>query len=82
MRVTPGNYDGLSMAISNELSSDIAVALLAEEKSPQELRRLKDVILKVHSELQKMSEKERANRLKQSETGCEAYQTSARADAG
>lgn len=56
------------MAISNELSSDIAVALLAEEKSPQELRRLKDVILKVHSELQKMSENERATRLKESKT--------------
>ncbi|HEX6046794.1 MAG TPA: hypothetical protein VFZ22_20045 [Pyrinomonadaceae bacterium] len=56
------------MAISNELSSDIAVALLAEEKSPQELRRLKDVILKVHSELQRMSEKERAYRLKESKT--------------
>jgi hypothetical protein len=54
------------MAISNELSSDIAVALLAENKSPQELRRLKDVILKVHSALQKMSADERGNRLKQS----------------
>jgi predicted transcriptional regulator len=40
------------MAISNELSSDIAAALLAENKSPQELRQLKDVILKVHSALQ------------------------------
>ena len=53
------------MAISNELSSDIAVALLAEKKSPQELRRLKDVILKVHSELQKMSANERTTRLKE-----------------
>jgi hypothetical protein len=52
------------MAISNELSSDIAAALLAENKSPQELRRLKDVILKVHSALQKMSADERADRLK------------------
>ena len=51
------------MAISNELSSDIAAALLVENKSPQELRRLKDVILKVHSELQKMSAEERANRI-------------------
>ena len=59
------------MAISNELSSDIAVALLAEKKSPQELRRLKDVILEVHSELQKMSEKERANRFKKSKTAAE-----------
>jgi len=44
------------MAISNELSSDVAVALLAKKKSPQELKRLKDIILEVHSALQKMSE--------------------------
>jgi len=68
MRVTPKNYDGRPMAISNELSSDIAAALLAENKSPQELRRLKDVILKVHSELQRMSADERANRRKDNKT--------------
>ena len=50
------------MAISNELSSEIAVALLAEKKSPQELRQLKDVVLRVHSALQKMSAEERAKR--------------------
>ena len=54
------------MAISNELSSDIAAAILAENRSPQELRRLKDVILKVHSALQKMSADERADRFKES----------------
>ena len=54
------------MAISNELSSDIAAALLAENKSPQELRQLKDVILKVHSTLQKMSADEHPNRIKAS----------------
>jgi hypothetical protein len=47
------------MAISNELSSDVAVALLAQEKSPQELKKLKDIILEVHSTLQKMSEETR-----------------------
>jgi predicted transcriptional regulator len=52
------------MAISNELSSEIAAAILAEKKSPQELRELKDVILRVHSALQKMSAEERANRFK------------------
>jgi predicted transcriptional regulator len=52
------------MAISNELSSEIAAALLAEKKSPQELKELKDVILRVHSALQKMSADERANRLR------------------
>jgi hypothetical protein len=48
------------MAISNELSSDVAVAILANEKSPQELKKLKDIILQVHSTLQKMSEETRA----------------------
>ena len=52
------------MAISNELSSEIAAALLVEKKTPQELKQLKDVILQVHSALQKMSAEERAKRLK------------------
>ena len=52
------------MAISNELSSEIAAAILVEKKTPQELNQLKDVILRVHSELQKMSADERASRLK------------------
>jgi hypothetical protein len=50
------------MAISNELSSEIAAAMLVEKKSPAELNRLKDVILLVHSTLQQMSEEERAAR--------------------
>jgi len=33
------------MAISNELSSDVAIAILANKKSPQELKQLKDIIL-------------------------------------
>jgi len=52
------------MAISNELSSDVAVAILAKEKSPQELKKLKEIILEVHSALQEMSEETRAERLK------------------
>jgi len=52
------------MAISNELSSDVAVALLAEKKSPQELKQLKDIILEVHSALQKMSEETRTFRFR------------------
>lgn len=52
------------MAISNELSSDVAAAILANKKSPQELKQLKDIILQVHSELQKMSEEARAYRSK------------------
>jgi predicted transcriptional regulator len=55
------------MAISNELSSEIAAALLADKKSPQELKQLKDVVLKVHSALQKMSADERATRFKEAE---------------
>ena len=50
------------MAISNELSSEIAAAILVEKKSPKELNQLKDVILRVHSTLQKMSEEERTAR--------------------
>ena len=53
------------MAISNELSSDVVVALLASEKSPQELKKLKDIILEVHSALQKMSEETRAYHFKE-----------------
>lgn len=52
------------MAISNELSSEIAAAILAEKKTPQELRQLKDVILRVHSALQEMSEEVREKRWK------------------
>ena len=54
------------MAISNELSSDVAVAILAKKKSPQELEQLKDIILQVHSALQKMSEETRSDRLSRS----------------
>jgi predicted transcriptional regulator len=52
------------MAISNELSSDVAVAILANKKSPQELKELKDIILEVHSALQKMSEETRSYHFK------------------
>ncbi len=52
------------MAISNELSSEIAAAILSEKKTPQELRALKDIILQVHSALQKMSEDARDTRFK------------------
>ena len=52
------------MAISNELSSEIAAAILAEKKSPQDLKQLKDIILRVHSTLQQMSQETRATRFK------------------
>jgi len=52
------------MAISNELSSEIAAAILAEKKTPQELNQLKEVILRVHTALQQMSKEARAQRFK------------------
>lgn len=61
----------LNMAISNELSSEIAAAILAETKTPQELNRLKDVILRVHATLQEMSEEAHEERLKASATSAD-----------
>jgi hypothetical protein len=55
------------MTISNELSSDVAIAIFEKNRSPQELKQLKDIILQVHSELQKMSEAMHADRLKRTE---------------
>ena len=52
------------MAISNELSSEIAAAILAEKKNPQDLKQLKDTLLRVHSALQQMSRETRARRFK------------------
>jgi hypothetical protein len=53
-----------TMAISNELSSEIAAAIFDKKKTPQELQKLKDVILRVHSTLQEMSEDARIRRAK------------------
>ena len=45
------------MAISNELSSEIAMVLLAnQERSPEELNNLKTILLEVHSTLQSLNE--------------------------
>ena len=45
------------MAISNELSSEIAMVLLAnQERSPEELNNLKTNLLEVHSTLQSLNE--------------------------
>ncbi|MBC8030686.1 MAG: hypothetical protein H7Z16_11290 [Pyrinomonadaceae bacterium] len=44
------------MAISHELSSEIATALFsAKERSPRELKDLKEVIFKIHSTLEKLT---------------------------
>jgi hypothetical protein len=52
------------MSLANELSSEIAVAVLKNKKTPQELRNLKEVLLLVHDELQRMSREARDERLR------------------
>lgn len=53
----------VNMAISNELSSDIAAALIAaKEKDPGKLLDLKELLIEVHSTLQQMTEQSRAAR--------------------
>jgi hypothetical protein len=45
------------MAISHELSSEIAAALFAtKDRSPRELKDLKEILLVVHSTLQRLSD--------------------------
>ena len=44
------------MAISNELSSEIAAALLDKKKTPSELKQLRELILQIHTTLQKMQQ--------------------------
>jgi hypothetical protein len=53
------------MAISHELSSEIAAALLAaKNRSPRELQDLKEVLLIIHSTLQRLTLDARTQRLK------------------
>jgi hypothetical protein len=53
------------MAISHELSSEIATALLAaKDRSPRELEDLKKVLLLIHSTLQRLTDEARLRRLK------------------
>ena len=52
------------MAIANELSSEIAIAILtAAAQSPARLDELKEIVLKVHATLQEMSKKGRDHRI-------------------
>lgn len=44
------------MAITNELSSEIAAALLTKQKSPSDLKQLREVMLQIHTTLQKMQQ--------------------------
>jgi len=51
------------MTISNELSSEIAAALLTiNDRSPDELSDLKDMVIHVHSTLQQMDLETREDR--------------------
>jgi len=60
------------MAIANELSSEIAVALLSTTKrSPRELNELKEMVLKIHSTLQQMANETRRAGSRKSRTVCE-----------
>jgi hypothetical protein len=53
------------MAISHEVSSEIATALLAaKDRSPRELEDLKEVLLLIHSTLQRLTDEARRRRLK------------------
>jgi len=48
------------MAISHDLSSEIAAALLAaKDRSPRELEDRKKILLIIHSTLQRLTEEER-----------------------
>lgn len=51
------------MSISHELSGEIATALFTEkERSPGELKDLRDIVFKVHSTLEELAKKSRAHR--------------------
>jgi hypothetical protein len=53
------------MAVSNELSSEIAAALLANpNRSSRELEVLREIIFRVHSILAQMDEHARAERVR------------------
>ena len=52
------------MAISHELSSEIAAALFAaKERSPHELNDLKEIVFKIHTTLEQFSDEDRMARM-------------------
>jgi len=52
------------MAISHELSSEIAAALFAaKDRSPHELKDLKETLLVIHSTLQRLTDEARRARV-------------------
>jgi hypothetical protein len=55
---------GDSMAISHELSSEIVAALLAaKERSPGELKDLREILVMIHSTLQRLTDDAHAARV-------------------
>jgi hypothetical protein len=57
------------MAISHELSSEIAAALFtAKDRSPRELEELKNTLLAVHSTLQQLTDRARLDHLESQAT--------------
>ena len=67
------------MSLSNELSSEIAAAILsASNKTSQELKDLEDVVFRVHSTLKQMDDRARSDRRKlKAETGRSATSSGA-----
>jgi hypothetical protein len=52
------------MAISHELSSEIAAVLFAaKERSPDELNDLKEMLFKIHSTLEQLTDEENVARI-------------------
>lgn len=65
----PVQIVGDSMAISRELSSEIAAALFAaKERSPRELVDLKEILLVIHSTLQQLTDDARVARVERLES--------------
>jgi len=58
------------MALSNELSSEIAEALLLRSnKSPRELKHIQELILRVHSTLKQLNDTGRSSHTRTSDGG-------------
>jgi len=57
------------MAISHELSSEIAAALFAaRERSPHELNDLKEIVFQIHTTLEQLTDEERIARMARVDT--------------
>ena len=55
---------GDSMAISHEVSSEIAAALFAaKERLPHELNDLKEIVFRIHSTLEQLTDEDRMARV-------------------